>query len=127
LQPSLPQRTPPVFTQADFLSAFRLIMPDAEAFATAAEWGDTDDSRESVGVSGGDPRKGFRPESSTRLSEDMLILLSLVSPELQEKVNNHLVFFGATPRAGSTEAKLWEQRRARIEEVIARNGGDRQE
>jgi hypothetical protein len=127
LQPSLPERTPPVFTQADFLSAFRLIMPDAEALATAAEWGDTDHSRESAGVADGDPRGGFRPETSTRLTEDTLILLSLVSPELQEKVNNYFAFLGATPRAGSAKAKHLAQRRAQIEELIARHRGNRQE
>jgi hypothetical protein len=97
------------FTATDFHQVLRLFMSDTEALQTArlmaGEGGDLPEAKEGRRVSG------------ASISTDFLILMSLLSDELREKVDRYCktmeAFFGRPE-----EQQRWNARREELKKVL---------
>jgi hypothetical protein len=96
------------FTAAEYYRALRLFMSDAKASLMACGMaGELEELPEPVGYAASG---GF-------ITDDLLIVLSLLSDELREKVDRYLMDFDA--RYGRPdEQQRWQERREELRKLI---------
>lgn len=116
LWPAMASAQIPEFTEQEFRVAFRMVMPEYEADNEAREWASPTSAIGPAVEGGGLP---YRPVETSSLSEDMLALLSLVSPETQEKVNRYRTQMRGTTAPDEKDRKQWEDRVSRIRAWVA--------
>lgn len=101
------------FSGTELFSAFRLVMPEAEAAKHAQQW-----SSPASGLAEfGSPAEN---EVCVVFSDDVLLLLSLVSDELNEKVEAYRAELGPGPDI--LDDSQWRERRNEIREALRKDG-----
>ena len=118
-------QTPP-FGEDELYRAFRLVAPEEDARAMAKDALAADVSPFTVPPAA-QPRAdsaglAFTPIPRVSLTEDTLILLSLLSDDLRERVDRYRAERrgGAVP--GGEEQRAWEARRAQLAPLVQRGG-----
>lgn len=99
------------FTERELLAAFSFVMPATEARRLAAEWSSTT----------GAIAFGAKPEEICLVfSDDVLLLLSLVSDEVHQRVVRYRAELG--PDEDGLSESEWNEHRNTIREELRRNG-----
>lgn len=120
------------FTFSELFGVYRLLFSEAEAYemASASMEEETEPGSEQAGESGraSDVGLAYSPRQSVTLTTDTLLLLSLVSDELDVKVQAYRSRMRGGRGETSEESAVWNERRQILKgatlEAFPRPGSD---
>lgn len=101
------------FSEHELFSAFKLVMPGTEAANLAQQWSSPASGLADFGAP-------TEKEVCVVFSDDILVLLSLVSGELNEKVERYRAELGPGPDI--LDDSQWKERRDEIREALRKEG-----